>query len=196
MRTSVLAVCAGLALVGSTAVSTQERTPSTVEKPFKTGGTVRFDLSAGDHEIRGTDAEAIAIRWRTRSARDDRRVRAHADVRGSRAVVKVDGPHDGFHVRIEVPRRSDLDLDLSAGDLRVRNIEGNKTLSMWAGDVSIEAGNADLYRRVDASVRFGDLDARPFGVVKGGIFRSFRWTGHGKYTLRAKLFAGDLTFLR
>src|SRR5262245_23785535 len=196
MRTSLLALCAGLALTGSTVVFTQEAASSSVEKAFKTGGSVRFDLSAGDYDIRGTAAESISIHWRTRKPGDARKVRASAEVRGTHAVVRVSGPHDGLHVRIDVPRRSDLEVDLSAGDLSVRSVEGNESLTMWAGDVSIEAGQANQYRRVDASVRFGDLDARPFGVVKEGIFRSFSWTGTGKYTLRAKLFAGDLTFLR
>jgi len=45
-------------------------------------------------------------------------------------------------------------------------------------------------------VRFGDLDARPFGVSKGGIFRSFNWKGDGRYTVKASLFAGDLKIVR
>jgi hypothetical protein len=29
--------------------------------------------------------------------------------------------------------------------------------------------------------------------MKGGLLRSFSWTGKGAYSLRVKLFAGDLT---
>jgi hypothetical protein len=48
------------------------------------------------------------------------------------------------------------------------------------------------YSRVDASLWAGDLDAPPFNVSKGGLFRSFDWKGNGSYTLHAHLMAGDL----
>ena len=37
-----------------------------------------------------------------------------------------------------------------------------------------------------------DLHAAPFNVIKGGLFRSFDWSGKGPYRLHAKLKAGDL----
>jgi phage baseplate assembly protein gpV len=195
MKTATLALVGIVALGASAASSVQEKpSASGVERAFGQGGQIRLDLSAGDYTINGTPDNTLRIRWRTRHSDD--RVRANADVRGAKAFVRVNGPRNDFHVYIDVPQRADLDLDLTAGDLKIRGIEGNKTLSMWAGDVTIEAGSADLYKRVDASVRFGDLDARPFGVSKGGIFRSFRWTGHGKYTFHASLFAGDLKLVR
>src|SRR5262245_14459381 len=117
MKAPVLAICAVLAFGSVPSQSTPAlRQATRLEKPFKPGGSVRFDLSAGDYDIRGVDAEAIAISWRTRDARDDAKVRASAEIRGARAVVRVDGPHRSLHVRIDVPRRSDLNLDLSAGD--------------------------------------------------------------------------------
>ena len=75
----------------------------------------------------------------------------------------------------------------------MRGIEGNKRVDSWAGDVSIDIGQPEQYRQVDASVRAGDLNARPFNVSKGGLLRSFSWTGKGPYSLQVKLFAGDLT---
>jgi hypothetical protein len=92
-----------------------------------------------------------------------------------------------------VPTRSDVEIDMSAGDLDVRGIEGSKRVETWAGDVSIDIGQPEQYRLVEASVRAGDLSALPFKVSKGGLFRSFSWKGTGPYSLRVKLFAGDLT---
>ena len=197
MKTAALALVATLA-VGTLAANTPDSTSTSsgnqLERALAHGGRIRLDLSAGDYTISGTAAETLRVRWRTRHADD--RVRASADIRATAARVRVNGPRNDFHVQIDVPRRSDLDIDLSAGDLKIQGIEGNKTLSMWAGDVTIEAGSPDLYRRIDASVRFGDLDARPFGVSKGGIFRSFNWKGDGRYTVKASLFAGDLKIVR
>ena len=108
----------------------------------------------------------------------------------------IDGPHDNFRVDIQLPALSDLDLDLSAGELAIREITGSKNVSVWAGEISIEVGDSAKYRRVDAAVKFGEIDARPFNITKGGIFRSFTWDGQGGYSLRARLFAGELRLLR
>ena len=43
------------------------------------------------------------------------------------------------------------------------------------------------------SVRAGDLSAKPFNVMQGGLMRGFKWSGQGRYVLQVKLFAGDLT---
>ena len=56
----------------------------------------------------------------------------------------------------------------------------------------IDVGRAEDYNSVDASVWAGDIKAEPFNTVKGGLFRSFEWSGHGPYRLHARLKAGDL----
>jgi hypothetical protein len=154
---------------------------------------IRLNLTAGDYRIVGRPEEKIRVSWRLDHPERGRQVEVKADISGRTATLRTSGPRNGVHFTIELPERSDLDLDLSAGDLEVRGIEGNKTLWMWAGDVSMDVGRPELYRDVQASVRFGDISAHPFQVSKGGIFRSFKWTGTGKYSVRAKLFAGDLT---
>jgi hypothetical protein len=66
---------------------------------------------------------------------------------------------------------------------------------MTAGDLKIGVQPESL-ARARASVTFGDLDARPLGISKSGIKRSFTWIGAGTYTLDARLFAGDITLSR
>ena len=115
-------------------------------------------------------------------------------MQGTGAVLVTTGvKNGGVHFTIDVPARSDIDIDMTAGDLEVRGIEGNKKVGSWAGDVSIDIGQPEQYRDVEASVRAGDLSAAPFKVSTGGLFRSFKWTGKGPYSLQVKLFAGDLT---
>ena len=166
-----------------------------VERDFSGGGTVRLELGAGEYRIVGTNDEKLRIRWSTRKPEDARRVRVSADVTGRAATVHTGGVRNGLRVDIEMPSRSDVRLDLSAGEVRMRGIEGSKDISMWAGEVSIEVGDTARYRRVDASVRFGEIGAQPFNVTKGGIFRSFHWNGSGEYVLRARLFAGEVRLL-
>jgi hypothetical protein len=186
----VLVAAAGL----STPAQTPADDPSQIERPFAAGGTVRLDLSAGSYRVEGRPTDAIVVRWRTKRA--DQKVRAKVDTRAKEAWIYLDGPSDNFHADIQLPSLSDLDLDLSAGELTIREVTGSKNVSAWAGEISIEVGDSAAYRRVDAAVRFGELDARPFNVTKGGIFRSFKWEGRGGYNLRARLFAGELKLLR
>jgi hypothetical protein len=167
-----------------------------IDRPFRSGGVVHLNLSAGAYRIVGDEAERIQVAWHTRRSEDMRRVRSNVETRDKQAFVTIDGPSNGFEVDIRLPARSDLDLDLSAGDLRIREVIGSKTVDVWAGEVTIDVGDSSAYRKVEARVRFGELDARPFNVTKGGIFRSFRWEGQGGYDLRARLFAGEIRLLR
>ena len=167
-----------------------------IDRPFRSGGVVHLNLSAGAYRIVGNEAERIVVGWHTRRSEDMRRVRANVETREKEAFVNIDGPSNGFEVDIRLPARSDLDLDLSAGELRIREVVGSKTVDVWAGEITIDVGDSSAYRNVEARVRFGELDARPFNVTKGGIFRSFRWEGRGGYDLRARLFAGEIRLLR
>lgn len=193
MTIRLAAAAAAVALLSAGLQAGQNPTANVVEKAFAKGGTIRMKLAAGDYRITGRPDERIRVAWRTDRPEEAANVRADAEVSGSSAVLATTGPKNGLHFTIDVPARTDIDIDLSAGDLEVRGIEGNKKVETWAGDVSIDIGQPEQYRQVEASVRAGDLNARPFNVSKGGLLRSFSWTGKGPYSLHVKLFAGDLT---
>jgi hypothetical protein len=61
-----------------------------------------------------------------------------------------------------------------------------------AGELTIDVGRADDYRRVEASVWAGEVRATPFGRRAGGLFRSVDWEGPGQYRLEAHLKAGEI----
>ncbi len=193
MKTLALAVAATATLLVGVAFAQPSSDKQPVERNFAAGGTVKLHLTAAEYRIVGRSEPKIRVAWRVDHAENAGRVHVETDIRGTTAVIHTTGPKSGLHFQIDVPERSDVDVDLSAGDLDVRGVEGNKRLSMWAGDVSIDVGSPELYRQVEASVRFGDISARPFHISKGGIFRSFLWKGAGKYAVDARLFAGDLT---
>jgi hypothetical protein len=197
MRTALIASIFGVMLVGlSAGQSSQPPRPSdSLERAFAPGGDIHMDLSAGDYRISGTKENRIHVQWKVRDAGDLARVRVQADVKGSEATVATDGVRNGFEVEIQVPTRSGLRIRLSAGDLTVDGIEGNKDIELHAGDLTVDVGRAEDYRRVDAALWAGDLEAPPFNVSKSGLFRSFDWKGSGAYTLHAHLKAGDLRLL-
>jgi hypothetical protein len=190
---AALAAAAAVIVFAAAPQAVQPVSPTSVERGFAKGGMIRMNLAAGDYRIAGRSEEKIRVSWRTDHPEDAARVKADIEVTSGRATLRTSGVKNGLHFTIDVPARSDLDIDLTAGDLEVRGIEGSKLVESWAGDVKIDVGQPEQYRSVEASVRAGDLSAAPFKVSKGGIMRSFTWNGSGPYSLRVKLFAGDLT---
>jgi hypothetical protein len=101
-------------------------------------------------------------------------------------------PDDHFESTIEVPRRSNLWARLSAGQLTVEDIEGDKDINMLAGQLTIDVLHPELYGPRDASVMAGSLDLSAFDVNKGGLFRSYNENGPGKYRLHAHITTGEI----
>jgi len=185
--TAVILVLAGTALLKAAEPA------RVVDRAFAPGGQVTMDLAAGKYVIQGAADPRIHLTWNTRDPNDASKVWTRVETSGTAARVETDGPHDGFEVNIEVPFNSDLTIRLSAGDLTIARIVGNKDVSAWAGDMKIDVAKTDEYKWVDASVTAGDLKAGPFGINKGGLFRSFTWTGRGTHDLRVRLTAGQIT---
>jgi hypothetical protein len=195
MRLAVTAAILGTAFVAAPLCQTTQeaRAKDSLERTFSQNGRIRMDLSAGDYRISGSPDNRIRLEWSVREADQLANVHARADVRDRDASITTDGPNNkGFRVDIQVPRQADLHVRLTAGDLRIEGIQGNKDVELHAGDVRIDVGRAEDYSKVDASVWAGEIQAAPFQVNKGGLFRSFDWRGKGLYRLHAHLKAGDL----
>jgi hypothetical protein len=178
MRNALIAVAVGGVLAARLAgqAGADPGRSSSLERPFAPGGVIHMDLSAGEYRISGSKDDRIHISWRVRNPEDLPHVRVRADVKGSDAKLDTDGVRNGFEADIQVPTRSGLHVRLTAGDLTVDGIEGNKDIELHASDLTIDVGRAEDYRRADASLWAGDIEAAPFHVSKGGLFRSFDWT--------------------
>ena len=74
----------------------------------------------------------------------------------------------------------------------IRRVEGDKDVELHAGELDIDVVRAEDYKHVDAGVWAGELHAAAFRVAKEGLFRSFDWTGTGRYSLHAHLKAGEI----
>ena len=177
--------------VSASATTTSNALDDMIERPFPAGGRIAMDLSAGEYRIEASQEDKIRVSW-TSEERRRRRPMIQAEVHGNEAKLVTDGPSRRFHVRIEVPRRSDLHVRLTAGDLALRGVEGDKDVELHAGELDIDVVRPEDYRRVEATVWAGELQAAPFNVMKEGLFRSFTVSGQGKYRFRAHLKAGEL----
>jgi hypothetical protein len=194
MKRALMGLLAGL-MLGSVAYGHGLDDDSVIERPFSEDGTVRLKLSSGDYTVRAGWSDRIVIRWHANDAShvtDMKKIRVSAELSGNVATIRTEGPTNRARFMIEIPGLSDVYLRMRAGDVRIDGIEGNKDVRMTAGDLRIQVVPATLWR-AHASVRFGDLRARPLGISRDGIGNSLDWIGAGKYTLHASLFAGDLT---
>ena len=161
---------------------------SPVEAKFAPGGKIRMDLCSSGIELVGTDDDMVRVSYDR-----DADVRVRLETFGNEADLRVTScPHNNFRLRIEVPRASSLHVRMFAGQLDVRDVTGDKNVELSFGQLNLDVGNPDDYAHADASVNSGDLEARAFGVSKGGLFRSFDHSGPGKYRLHAHLGAGQL----
>ncbi|PYX62211.1 MAG: hypothetical protein DMG73_00670 [Acidobacteria bacterium] len=183
-----------LLLTASTVAAQRSQNEAVVEQKFSPGGSIRMRLSAGDYTISGSDSSAIVVTYRAGTRERLKKIKVQIKTNGSGAEIAVtDTPHNNFHATIEVPRHSDLWVRLTAGDMKIESIEGNKDVEAHAGDLEIQIAHPEEYGYRDASVLAGDIDASAFNISKEGLFRSFQQKGPGKYRLHAHLGAGDLT---
>lgn len=165
------------------------------ELDFPRHGEVRMHIQPSALQISGSNEDKIKVHfWSNREDTPDVKVRLEAS--GNTANVKVsDGPQNDFHIEIQIPKKSDLYLRIMAGKVDIDNVAGDKNIELSAGELDIQVGDASDYSEVEASVYTGDLNASPFGVSKGGLFRSFHQKGPGEYRLHAHVGAGQIRFV-
>jgi hypothetical protein len=164
---------------------------------FVSGGAVRLHLEAGGYTIIPSDSENIVVDCSAPSEEQLKRVRVEIKQAGAIADVYVsETPNNNFEATIEVPRRSNLWVRLSAGELIVEDVEGDKDVRVFAGRIQIDVPHPELYGHRDASVTTGSIEASAFDVSKDGLFRSFDQDGPGKYRLHAHVTTGEIELRR
>ena len=160
-----------------------------VDKPFASAGSIEMQLDGGDYTIRAGPDEHIRVTF----AGNTGNAAADLATNGAHANLAIrDTPHNNFRAAVEVPATADLTVHLSGGNLEVAAITGNKDIDSKAGNVGIAVPNSNDYGAVDATVTVGNLNAGPFGDSGSGLSPHLKWSGSGKYTLRATLGAGNL----
>jgi hypothetical protein len=164
------------------------------EADFASGSELRMYLRSGEIHILGGDENRILIRVKGRNADQANEVKVSLRRSGNTGGLHISGgPRNDLEIDIQIPKNANLSVRMPAGALEVRGVTGSKDAELHFGELIIAVGNPNQYARVDASVTSGALDADPFGVSKGGLFRSFKKDGTGSYRLHAHVGAGQLT---
>jgi ketosteroid isomerase-like protein len=159
-------------------------------------GQVELRVRYGDVHILPTQDSQISITYTMHSKHSDfiQKVEPRFEVKGSKATLAIKSPKNGsVDVDLKVPVRTDIYLRLSAGDVTIGPIEGNKDVETHAGDIEVDVARAASYGPVDASTHAGDV-VGPFGKPHGWIGKSLKYQGAGPYRLHAHTFAGDISF--
>jgi hypothetical protein len=162
---------------------------------FPAGAKLSLHIRSADIEISGSDRAALRVTCELKQADLRKDVAIRFRGAGNSGNLSIEGgPHDDIHLRIEVPRQTNLFVRSPAGNMEVSGIDGDKDIELYAGNLTIAVGSASAYAHADASVMAGDIVASAFTVTRSGLFRSFSHeNASGKYRLHAHLMAGDLT---
>ena len=161
---------------------------------FPATGVIRMELNKGAIEIVGAAVDRISVSWRAADADLDRDVSVRLQRTSDKeAKLVLDGPANRVRYRIEVPRESDVVIHMHAGDLNVSGIAGSVDAGLGLGNMELRVAAPERYRNVSASLTAGEISASPWGIEKGGLWRSFKASSDGDYDLRAHMFAGQIT---
>jgi hypothetical protein len=192
MMKTALVLC--MLLTGAGALEAQQPVSATTSQKFIAGGEIHLHLEAGGYTISPSDSDKIVITCEHRSEEKLKAVRVKIHPSGATADVYVlNTPNNNFTATIEIPRRSNLWARLTAGELSIGSVEGDKDIQLNAGSVVVDIPRPQDYGLREASVTTGSISAPAFEENKDGLFRSFRQHGPGKYRLHVSVIAGEIT---
>jgi hypothetical protein len=161
---------------------------------FAPRGQLDLRIRPTEIHIVGSDEDRIVVRVGGRQGPDSRDVQARFEKHGNSGVLEITGgPRNDVTITVQVPKESNLVVRVFAGDVEIRDVVGDKDVELNFGSLRIGVGDATDYSSVKASVSSGEIDAKPFGESRGGLFRSVEKYGNGRYKLRAYVGAGRLS---
>jgi DUF4097 and DUF4098 domain-containing protein YvlB len=164
MKKQVIFALTGLTLFLMACGGLNQRYSETLEERFVVGDTLTLivDNFAGDVIIRTGDGGVVDVQATKRAAREKDLDRIEVLMRDQDGELQVEtDPPSGLKnvsvdLEITVPSSSDVDLRTGAGDIIVRDLDGDVRADSGAGDVDIRGTTST----VDAHVGAGSIDYR------------------------------------
>ncbi|HEX4320222.1 MAG TPA: hypothetical protein VHZ52_04925 [Acidobacteriaceae bacterium] len=197
-----LRIAAGVALFAWNLVGfCQSDVPcdQTLNASLRSSAVLKIDSLAAGIEIVGTDQEAIHVSCKAEDIDSAMHVRLQfsgTPTHGKLAITGAHLKHNNLQIRVEVPRKVNLDIQMPAGQVKVDEIVGDKEIDLYAGQISISSAHKWDYKKVDVSVGIGQVNAQAYDENKGGFFRSFqKENAEGEYRLHAHVTTGQIDLL-
>jgi hypothetical protein len=181
-----------------------------LDAALRSGALLTIDSKPAGIDIVTTDAatEKETIHITCTAAKDqdpDSATQTHLQLSGTPTHTKltITGPHIDHHspqIRIELPRKVNLDIQMPAGQVTVNDIVGDKRIELHAGQITISSTHKWNYKDVDVSVSIGQVSAPVYGpgddAEKGGFFRTLhKQNPTGEYRLHAHVTTGQIELL-
>ncbi len=195
----LLYAVAGAALLACNLAASAEVHSScggTLDAPLLPRADLKIHARPAGLEIVGTDKQTLHVTCTTDDAERAQQVQLVFSGGPGSGTLRIEGPpmhHGSLQIRVEVPRRTNLRVDMGAGEIKVEDVAGDKEISLYAGQITISSAHGWDYQRVEASVDIGEVNAAAYHVDKGGFFRSFtRKTDQGEYRLYAHVLTGQI----
>jgi hypothetical protein len=168
----------------------------TLDAPLRPRTVLSIHSRPAGLEIVGTDQAAIHVSCTSGDEGDAQRIRIRFQGNQDDETLTITGDlrkGNNVRVRIEVPRKTSLRVEMSAGQVKVEEIAGDKDIDLYAGQITISSTRPWDYRSVDVSVSIGAVKAPVYGAEKGGFFRGItKETAGGEYSLHAHVIAGEI----
>ena len=170
-----------------------------LDAPLRSGAVLTIDSRPAGIEIVGVDQESMHVSCTANDAESAATIRLGISGTPDHAKLKISGAslrHGNVQIRIQVPRRLNLGVQMPAGEVKVNEIVGDKNIDLYAGQITITSAREWDYRNVNVSVDIGQVSAPVYGADKGGFFRTFRKdSAGGEYRLHAHVTTGQIELL-
>lgn len=171
---------------------------ATCDSPFtaqiQPGSSLSIDVRPGNIEIRGADTDAVRVTCELKGGAPATKVTVSLRNGELRISGGSGDKYNSANIRIDVPQQLGLHVRAPAGNLTIRDVTGDKDVELRAGNIEVFDRSRSQYRSVELSARAGNIEAREYGIERGGLFRSDRKTGlKGQYRLHAHVTAGNVT---
>jgi hypothetical protein len=170
-----------------------------LDAPLRSRAVLTIDSRPAGLDIVGTDQEAIHLSCTVHDVESARDIRLRLSGNQDDGKLTITGgalKNGNLQIRIEVPRKTSLKVQMAAGEVKVEEIAGDKDIDLYAGQISISSARPWDYRSVDLSVDIGEVKAPAYGADEGGFFPSFtKKNVDGEYGLHAHVITGEIDLL-
>src|SRR3984885_6322883 len=146
----------------------------TLDAPLRPRAVLRVHSLPAGLEIVGTDQAAVHVSCTLGDEDDAERIRIRFQGNQDDETLTIAGDlskGNSVRVRIEVPRKTSLRVEMSAGEGKGEEGAGDMDIDLYAGRIAISSTHPWNYRSVDVSVSVGAVKAPVYGAEKGGFFR-------------------------
>ena len=186
MKTLLLTTLAALTMTAPTRADDRRIRDLTGSYPAATARRIALDLPPGEIRIEPSPDGRLRVELGVYCAFDGERCDERAaklslatEVDGNTLRFRVDGMPAvnarGLNLRgrIQVPRATTLEVNLGAGELKIRGIEGDLDVDVGAGEIEIDLRERDV-RSVRVGVGIGEATLS----VSGHTIEGSGWLGH------------------